>query len=308
MGKVVVFGSFVVDLMSRADHLPIPGETVKGSLFQLGAGGKGFNQGIACKKAGGDVVMVTKIADDAFGKVALDKLTQEQMNTEFVFRSEKAATGAALIMVDEKTSQNQIMVTLGACDTFDDADIAKIKPVVEQADLLLLQLETNVDAVEKMIDIAHAAGVKIVLNPAPVQPIQDEMLKKVDIITPNEVEASILTGVDVKNPDDALKAAKVFMDKGVKQVVVTLGKQGVLAVDETGKHQLFANYTVKVLDTTGAGDAFNGGFVTALAEGKMLFEACAFGNVVSNLSVTKMGTSAAMPTREEINMFIKDNQ
>ena len=306
MGKVVVFGSFVVDLMSRAEHLPIPGETVKGSLFALGAGGKGFNQGIACKKAGADVAMVTKIADDTFGKVALDKLTDENMSTEFVFRSKEVATGTALIMVDEKTSQNQIMVTLGACDTFDDEDIAKMKPTLEAADILLIQLETNVDAVEKVIEIAHAAGVKVVLNPAPVQPIKDEMLKKVDIITPNEVEAAILTGIPVKTPDDAKKAAKVFQDKGVKQVVVTLGKQGVMVVDGDNA-QLIQNYDVKVLDTTGAGDAFNGGFVTALSEGKDLFRACEFGNVVSNLSVTKMGTSGAMPTREEIDAFIATN-
>lgn len=303
---VVVFGSFVVDLMARADHLPVPGETVKSDLFKMGPGGKGFNQAVATKRAGAEVEMVTKLGKDSFANVCLEMMEGEGMDRSHVFVTDRASTGAALIMVDEHTSQNQILVTLGACSTFDDADIAQVTPLIEGAGILLTQLETNVDAVEKVIDIAHRSGTKVVLNTAPVQPITDEMLRQVDVITPNEVEASILTGVEIKTPDDALKAAQVFLDKGVGQVVITLGKQGVLAVTPQ-RHQLFGNYDVPVLDTTGAGDAFNGGFVAALAEGKDLFEACAFGNAVSNLAVTKMGTSVAMPHRAEVDAFIAAN-
>jgi len=306
MKHITVFGSFVVDLMSRGPHLPVAGETVKSSMFKLGAGGKGFNQGIAAKRAGAIMTMVTKIGRDTFADVALDKLKEENMSTEYVFITEDVPTGTAIIMVDEKTSQNQIMVTLSACDTFNDADVEKITPLIKKSGYLLTQLETNVDAIEKVINIAKENGVKVILNPAPIQPISDEVYKKVDIITPNEVEASILTNVDIKTPEDALKAAEILMDKGVSNVVVTLGKMGVLAVTKE-KHQLFENYDVKVLDTTGAGDAFNGGFVTALSEGKNIFDACFFGNVVSNLAVTKLGTAVAMPSREEINKFINEN-
>ncbi len=307
MNKITVFGSFVVDLMARASHLPVPGETVKSSMFQMGPGGKGFNQGIAANKSGGNVTMVTKLGKDSFADVALDMLKKEKMSTEFIFITDKAPTGTALIMVDENTSQNQIAVTSGACDTFNDEDIAKIEPTIKSSNILLTQLETNIDAVEKVIDIAYKNGVKIILNPAPIQPISEELMKKIDIITPNEVEAEILTGVKICNIDDAKQAAKHFLDKGVKEVVITLGKTGVLAVTKE-KCQLFDNYDVKVVDTTGAGDAFNGGFATALADGKDIFEACKFGNVVSNLAVTKLGTSIAMPTRDDIDKFIAINQ
>ncbi|MFZ2539516.1 MAG: ribokinase [Oscillospiraceae bacterium] len=306
MNKIIVFGSFVVDLMSRAPHLPVPGETVKSSMFKMGPGGKGFNQGIASHKSGGNVTMVTKLGRDEFADVAMDMLKQQNMSTEFVFISDEVATGAALIMVDENTSQNAIMVASGACDTFNDEDIAKIEPIIKSSQILLTQLETNIDAVEKVIDIAYENGTKVILNPAPIQPIKNEIFRKIDIITPNEVEAEILTGIKIGNIDDARQAANYFLDKGVKEVVITLGKNGVLAVTKE-KHELFGNYDVKVVDTTGAGDAFNGGFVTALAEGKDIFEACWFGNAVSNLAVTKLGTAIAMPTREDIDEFIKSN-
>lgn len=306
MNKIVVIGSFVVDLMARAPHLPVPGETVKSMMFKMGPGGKGFNQGIAAYKSGGNVTMVTKLGKDEFANVALNMLKELNMSSEFVFVTEEAPTGVALIMVDENTSQNAIMVAAGACDTFNDDDITKITPIIKSSDFLLTQLETNIDAVEKVIDIAFKNGIKVILNPAPVQPIKDELLKKIYIITPNEVEAGILSGIKINNIDDAYKAAKYFLDKGVKEVIITLGKDGVLAVTKD-KHELFHNYDVKVVDTTGAGDAFNGGFVTALAENKDLFEACRFANVVSNLEVTKIGTSIAMPLREDIDKFIKKN-
>ncbi len=306
MNKIIVFGSFVVDLMSRAPHLPVPGETVKSSMFQMGPGGKGFNQAIAAHKSGGQVTMITKLGKDEFANVALNMLNKQNMSTKFVFTTNEAPTGAALIMVDENTSQNAIMVALGACNTFSDEDIAIIKQELEESNILLTQLETNVDAVEKVINIAYKSGVKVVLNPAPIQPINDELYKMIDIITPNEIEAEILTGIKICNTDDGLKAAKYFLDKGVKEVVITLGKKGVLAVTRES-HKVFENYEVKVVDTTGAGDAFNGGFVTALADGKDIYKACEFGNVVSNLAVTKLGTAISMPTKEDIHNFINKN-
>lgn len=307
MDKVVVFGSFVVDLMARADHLPVPGETVKSSMFKLGPGGKGFNQGVAANKTGANVTMVTKLGKDSFADVALDKLKEENMNTDYIFFSDEESTGTALIMVDENTSENQIMVTSGACSTFDDEDISKIEPIIKESKFLLTQLETNVDAIEKVIDLAYENGITIVLDPAPIQEIRDEMLKKVDIITPNEVEASILTGIKINSMEDAKKAAESLLDKGIKNVVITLGKYGVLVYTDE-KYEEIENYKVDVIDTTGAGDAFNGGFITALSEGKDIFEAAKFGCAVANLSVTKLGTSVAMPTRDEVDEFIRLNE
>lgn len=306
MNKITVFGSFVVDLMARAPHLPVPGETVKSKMFKMGPGGKGFNQGIAASKSGGKVTLVTKLGHDDFAKIALDMLKEQNMSTEFVFITDQAPTGIALIMVDENTSQNAIMVAAGACDTFNEQDILKIEPEIKSSAILLTQLETNIDAIEAVIDIAYRNGVKVILDPAPVQPINDELFKKIDIITPNEVEAEILSGIKVVTMQDTIKAAWYFLDKGVKEVVITLGKNGVMAVTKN-RNELFKNHDVKVIDTTGAGDAFNGGFATALAEGKDVFEACRFGNVVSNLAVTRLGTSVAMPTREEIDDFIKEH-
>ena len=290
MSDIVVFGSFVVDLMARSAHIPVPGETIKSSLFRMGAGGKGSNQAVACKLSGGDVSVVTKVGRDAFAQVLYDQY-------EKIFVSSQAQTGNALILVDEGTSQNAITVTPGACETFTRDDVEQIKPLLASAKILLAQLEVNQDANELVVDYAKG-------NPAPIHAVSSEFLCKADVITPNEVEASALSGIPIKTPDDALRAAGILMDKGVKSVVITLGKQGVLAVTEN-QSRLFRNYDVKVVDSTGAGDAFNGGLVTALSEGKNLLEACAFANVVSNLAVTRMGTAPSMPTRREIDAFLE---
>lgn len=303
MSDIVVFGSFVVDLMARSAHIPVPGETIKSSLFRMGAGGKGSNQAVACKLSGGDVTIVTKVGNDAFAQALYRQYEKIGLSTDYVFVSQQTQTGNALILVDEGTSQNAITVTPGACETFTADDVEKAAPLLSKAKILLTQLEVNQDANERMIDCARENGVKIVLNPAPIHPISDQFLRKADIITPNEVEAAALSGIPIKTPEDAAQAAKVLMDKGVPAVVITLGKQGVLAATKS-RCRLFQNYDVKVVDSTGAGDAFNGGLVTALSEGKDLFEACAFANVVSNLAVTKLGTAPAMPTREEIDAFL----
>lgn len=307
MEKITVFGSFVVDLMARADHLPVAGETVKSSMFKLGPGGKGFNQGVAANKAGANIKLVTKLGRDSFADVALDKLKEENMDTDYIFFSDEEPTGTALIMVDENTSENQIMVTLGACSTFNQNDIDKIEPIIRDSKFLLTQLETNVDAIEKVIKIAYDSNVSVILDPAPIQEIKDDLLKMIEIITPNEVEAAILTGVKIENMEDAKEAAKILLDRGVENVVITLGAQGVLVYTDD-KYEVIENFKVDVLDTSGAGDAFNGGFITALSEGKDIFEAAKFGRALANLSVTKLGTSVAMPTRKEVDDFIKLNE
>lgn len=304
--EIVILGSFVVDLMGRADHLPKPGETVKGSMFKLGPGGKGSNQGVAANRAGANVTMITKIGDDLFGKVATDFFKEEGMDTSYVFKDKEIETGTALILVDENTSQNSILVTSGACGNIKDEEILKCEDKIKGAKVFLTQLETNLEAVESAVDIAKKNNITTVLNPAPIQPISDELLSKIDIITPNEVEASILTGVEITDMDDAKKAADVFIEKGVNNVIITMGSQGVY-VRCNGEERIIPRYEVDAIDTTGAGDAFNGGFVTALGEDKGIFEAAEFGNAVGALSVTKIGTAPAMPTRDAINNFIINN-
>jgi ribokinase len=302
--KIVVFGSFVVDLTSWAKHLAIPGETVKGSSFKMGPGGKGSNQGVAASRAGADVTLVTKVGNDVFGNIALDFYKKENMNTQYVFVDQEKETGTALIMVDEHSGQNQILVVSGACDNITEQEIMKTEQLIDEARILLLQLEVNMDAIEKVIDMAHAKGKMIVLNTAPAQKLPDSLLKKVDIVTPNEIEAGILTDMKVETEEDAQKAAQILLNKGVKSVVITMGKNGVFVMTPD-KKEFVPSMKVKAVDTTGAGDAFNGGFVTALSEGKDIFEAARFGNIVGALSVTKVGTAPAMPYRAEIDAFVQ---
>ena len=214
--KTVVFGSFVVDLMGRTPHLPAAGETVKGTVFKMGPGGKGFNQGVAAHKAGADVTMVTKLGRDTFADIALNTMKELGMKQDRILYSDDTETGCALIMVDENTSQNEIVVILGSCNTISDAEVDSLEDLLDGCEYMLTQLETNVSSVERIVNIACKKGVKVILNTAPVQPISDELLSKVDLITPNEVEAEILTGVKVDSEEAADKAAEWFFSKGVK--------------------------------------------------------------------------------------------
>ena len=301
--KTMVFGSFVVDLMARTPHLPVPGETVKGSLFKQGAGGKGFNQGVAAHKAGGDVAVCTKIGRDTMANVALDAMDALAMSKEYLFFSDEASTGIARISVDVYTSQNEIVIVSGACATFTDDDIASVESRIKESAYLLLQLEINQDANEKVAELAKKNGTHVIINTAPYQPVRDEFLNGAYLVTPNEVEAEALTGVRVFDLASADRAAKVFFDKGVQNVLITLGGQGAY-VNTEGHSRIIPAYKVNAIDTTGAGDAFNGGLIVALAEGKTLVEAARFANAVGALSVQRIGTTPSMPTREEIDAFL----
>lgn len=304
--KVTVFGSFVVDLMARAPRLPVPGETVLGSFFKQGAGGKGFNQGIAAHKSGGDVTMITKLGRDSLAAVATDAMDSVGLSKDHLFYSETEPTGVALISVDENTSQNEIIIVPGACATISDEDIASVAERIKESAYLLLQLEVNQDANEKVAAMAKAAGVKVIVNTAPYSPVTDEFLSGCYLVTPNEVEAEELTGICVSDLESADKAAKVFKDKGVQNVVITLGSRGVY-VNEGGKSEIVPAYKVNAIDTTGAGDAFNGGLLTALSEGKTIGEAAHFANALAAISVQRIGTTPSMPMRAEIDKFLEEH-
>ncbi|MCI8737441.1 MAG: ribokinase [Lachnospiraceae bacterium] len=302
-GKVVVFGSFVVDLMARIPHLPVPGETVKGPMFKMGPGGKGFNQGAAAHKAGADVTIVTKIGKDSFGDIALHTMDELGMTKEHVFISEEDKTGIALILVDENTSQNEIAIVSGACGTITEKDTNSVKELIRESEYILLQLEVNQDANERIAEYACENGVKVIINTAPYSKISDEFLSKAYMVTPNEVEAEALTGIKVEDLESAKKAATIFKKKGVKKVLITLGEKGVFISDDD-KDEILPAFHVNAVDTTGAGDAFNGGFITALAEGKDEWEAAKFANAAAALSVQKLGTTPSMPARKEIDEFL----
>lgn len=306
---ITVMGSFIVDLMARAPHLPEHGETIKGSHFQIGPGGKGSNQGVAASRSGASVTMITKIGADPFAKIALDSFQREGMDTRYVMQDERYPTGTALIMVDENTSENQIVVTIGACEHIAPEEIEAARNNIENSRVLLTQLETNLDAVEKAVEIAHAKGVTIILNPAPapLHPLPDELLARIDILTPNETEASILSGVKVVNMDDAKRAARVLKAKGIGNVIITMGSKGALVLTDSTEY-IIDPIKVKVVDTTGAGDAFNGGLATALAEGRDIVQAVAFANATGALSVTKVGTAPAMPYRNEIEQLLQSTR
>lgn len=303
-GKIIVLGSFVVDLCSVGKSFPMPGQTVMGTSFKAGPGGKGSNQAVAAHRAGADILLITKIGNDSFGKIATDFYQQEKMCLDGILMDEQCSTGAALIMVDSTTGQNMITVVPGACAHFTAEDMEKCRPYIASADYLLLQFEINMDANEKAIQIASESNTKIVLNPAPAAYISDTLLSRIDTVTPNETEAWALTGVQIRKQEDMVHAAEVLHRRGVKNVVITLGDNGVFVSDGT-RQEYYFQIPVRAVDTTGAGDSFNGCFVKALADGMDLFEAVKYGNCAGALSVTKPGTAPAMPYQDEIDQLYK---
>lgn len=303
--KIVVFGSYVQEFISRQKGLPVPGQTINGSRFLLGYGGKGSNQAVAAHRAGADVTIIAKVGDDPFGRACREFYEREGMDTSYVITDPVVETGSALIMVDEITAQNQIVVVSGACGNYRMEDVEFCRTLIENCDYLLLQHEVNLDVQWKVVDLAWKAGVKIVLNPAPAKEVPEDVMRKLFCVTPNETETLALTGLEVTDQESASRAAKVLLDRGVQNVVITMGDKGAFATDGV-REELLPRLDVEAVDTTGAGDAFNGGFITALSEGADLFRALRYGNATGALSVTGVGTAVAMPCRRDIDaMFQK---
>ena len=302
--RIIVMGSFVTDLMGRAAHIPVGGETVKGNFFKVGPGGKGGNQAVAAARAGGDVAMITKLGRDAFGDMAHENFVKEGIDAEYVLRSDEDATGAALIMVSEETGQNSIIVIPGACGQLGEEEVRDAIHALSPASVLVLQLETNFEAIAVSLRMGAEMGLKILMNPAPAHEIPEEYYSMIDYLTPNETEASTLSGVGVITVDDAKRAARILQAKGAKNIIVTLGEKGALILDRPGEYRHVPSFKVDAVDTTGAGDAFNGAFALALAEGKDIYGATVFANAAAALSVTRIGTAPAMAYRKEIDEFL----
>ena len=302
--KIVILGIFVADAAYRADRLPRLGETILGHHFMLGPGGKGSNQAVAAARAGGDVHIITRLGRDAFADMARD-LWRDAGVTPDVTEDADSYTGSAFIFLEAATGQNAIIVAQGAAGRISVADVEARRTLIQGAGLFMTQLEQPLDAAEHGLRLARGAGVRTILNPAPAAPLTDAMLALCDLITPNESEAEGLTGVTVATFADAEAAADRLIARGVGAAIITLGEKGVLYRKDGRTLHVPARAPGPVQDTTGAGDAFNGGLAVALSEGATMEQALQFGAAVAGLSVTRHGAASAMPTRSEVDAFLR---
>jgi len=308
--RVFVLGSFVADVAFRMSRLPAWGETLMGDTFALGPGGKGSNQAVAAAKAVGgagmSVQFLSKVGDDAFGQLARTTWAAAGVDASLV-KNASVATGAAAILIDAVKGENAIVVVPGACFTLTPAEVDETGDAIRSASVFLTQLELALDTVERGLQLAHDAGVPTILNPAPApeKPLPDAFLALSDYFIPNETEAALLTGLPVETVEQAEVAAAALQARGARNVILTLGVRGALVVTEDGVATVVPSFSVgPVVETTGAGDAFCGGFATALAEGQPLLEAVRFGCATAGISVTRKGTAPSMPSRAEIDAVL----
>ena len=301
--KVVVVGSSNTDMIIKLDKIPVPGETVIGGEFSIAAGGKGANQAVAAARAGGDVTFVACVGEDMFGQQAIEGFVSDQINVDYIFKDEKAASGVAFIFVDKK-GENSIAVASGANYQLMPEQISKSKEAITSAQILVMQLETPIETVSAAAKHAKENGVKVILNPAPAQPLEDDLLGNISILTPNEGEAELLTGVKVEDDSSAEKAAGILLDKGLEAVLITLGPKGVF-IATRDMNKMVPGFTVEAVDTTAAGDVFNGAVAVALCENSSLEESVRFANAAGALSVTKLGAQPSAPTRQEIDELLR---
>jgi ribokinase len=298
--KIVVVGSVNTDMVVKVDHIPHRGETILGGDFFQARGGKGANQAVAAARLGAQVTFIAKVGNDTFGEDAIQAFKTEGINTQFVVKDEHAPSGVALIMVNQ-LGENIIAVAPGANACLSIKDIEAAKDAIRAADCILLQLEIPLETVQAAIELAHQYQVPVILNPAPAIPLPAELLKLVDYLTPNDTEAAILAGTPAETDISSL-VEKLQEKVHLNSLVITLGKLGVYV--NNSDHDFVEPYQVNSVDTTGAGDAFNGGLAVALARGDTLLQAVKFANAVGALSTTRPGAQSSMPTMNEVTKFI----
>ena len=302
---ISILGIFVADLTFRTDRMPRQGETVIGNSFKLGPGGKGSNQAVAARRAGAEIMFITKIGKDTFGDIAMKLYADEGINSEFIWEIPNIATGAAGIMVNEKSGDNSIIVVPGVADALVPDDLNGAESGIAKCSFFMASLEVPIPVMQRGLEIAKRNNVPTILNPAPAVTLPDEVYGLCDYFTPNETEASFLAGIPVDTKEQASEAAQIFIERGVKTAVITLGENGVYVQNSNiSQHIPAFNMGNKVIETTGAGDAFNGGFAYALAEGLPLTEAVRYGSATAAISVTRLGTAPAMPYKAEIQKFL----
>lgn len=299
--RICVVGSTNVDLTFRTSRLPMPGETVAGHSLHQCLGGKGANQAVVAARLGAQVCFISCVGNDDFGNEALKVFESEGIETAYVKRSQSQPTGTAAILVDD-VAENSIVVVAGANAELTPDDVRAGTQAIEQAEVLLGQLETPLESVVEAFRIARAVGTKTLLTPAPADFVSDELLELCDVCIPNKTEIAAIVSSESQDASNSLRAAKLLCQRGVGAVVLTLGKEGALLYSPSGVQQVAAN-SVEAIDSTGAGDAFTGALAVGLAEGLSLEESATRAVVVAGISVTRLGTQTSFPTVEDLNQF-----
>lgn len=304
--KILVIGSLNTDLVVRVNRFPREGETLVGDSFQQFLGGKGANQAVSAARLGAQVSMVGRLGVDGFGDAQIAGLEADGIDTSGILRDPEAPSGIASITVDS-TGKNRIIIVPGANMRCGVEDVDAARDRIAEADILLLQLEIPVESVARAIQIAAEVGTPVILNPAPAQAVDPALLANVDYLTPNEVEAEQLTGISVKSPVDAGRAAAQLLSYGVGGVVITLGERGAVVVEKGGAAPvLMPAFSVDAVDTVAAGDAFNGALAVCLAQGAPLVEAARYAAAVAAIAVTRPGAQASLPYRSEVEAFLRE--
>jgi ribokinase len=304
--SIVVVGSSNTDMIIRVPRIPRAGETLLGGEFVTAAGGKGANQAVGAARAGGKVAFIARVGRDAFGDQAIAGLLRDGIDVSRVFRDKLTPSGVALIFVAQD-GENSIAVAGGANAKLSPSDVKKAAGVIRSAGLLVAQLETPLATVTAAVELAVKAGVPVILNPAPARPLPNSLLERISILTPNETEAELLTGIKVTDAAAAAKACSKLRSRGVGIVILTLGERGAFLADANGR-RLVPGFKVKTVDSTAAGDIFNGALSVALAEGKAVFDAVRFANAAAALSVTRLGAQPSAPSRADIEKFIRSGR
>jgi len=302
MNKLVVLGSVNADHVLQVASFPRPGETLLGHSYTVIPGGKGANQAVAAARLGADIAFIACVGDDSFGRNMVTEFNNDGINTQAVMIEQDTPTGIAMIQV-AATGENSICISAEANACLTPERLAPHRELITQADTLLMQLETPIETITQAAKIAKQAGTHVVLNPAPAQPLNDALLSVIDLITPNETEAELLTGIKVIDMASAQVAANVLHDKGIAEVMITLGSQGVW-MSQTGTGKQVKGFRVDAVDTTAAGDTFNGGLLAGLQAGLILDEAVRFAHAAAALSVTRVGAQTSIPTKAEVDAFL----
>ncbi|WP_042273479.1 ribokinase [[Clostridium] dakarense] len=300
MKKICVIGSLNMDLVVNVDEMPKKGQTLIGSSFREVPGGKGANQAVAIARLGGDICMIGKIGNDSFGKILLNQLKEDNVKTDYI-KEENCSSGVAIITVD-KNAENSIVVAPGANFKLLKEDIDKCIDGINNSDIVVVQLETPIDTIRYSLQKAKELEKYTILNPAPAVKLDDSIIKNVDLLTPNETELEILSGISIKNEEDIKIAARTMIEKGVKELIVTLGSKGSLYINKD-EFKFKKSYKVNAIDTTAAGDSYTGALAVAFSKDKSIDKAMDFASKVGALTVMKKGAQTSLPKIEDVINF-----